>query len=121
MFIFATKFQIIRLAFKRIISSLLLFLFILGNMPRQFLHDYFASHKDEIEHCTHKNQKGCIHHQTFYCHFEKFFVANDFFTTIAVDINLVPFQHTVSYLTHSVSPVSACRLLSGNKGPPSFS
>lgn len=90
-------------------------------MPRQFLHDQFTTHKDEIDICTHKEQTGCIHHQTFKCHFEKFFISNDAYTSEIFEFVIFTHYYPAEYYSTDRSLVSVMVLLSGNKGPPSFS
>ncbi len=109
------------IAIKKIISLLLLLLVLLSSLPRQLLHDQFATHKDEIEICTHKNQSSCIHHQTFKCHFEKFFVANDAYTPEIIEFVNFTHYYPAAYYSIDRSPLSVIVLLSGNKGPPVFS
>lgn len=60
---------------KKIPALLLILVFTLGNMPRQFFHEALASHRDSFTNCNHAQKKsGCFHQVNYNCHYDNLVV-----------------------------------------------
>lgn len=97
---FATKFHFLnsKEIIHKILALTLLLVFTLSSMPKLFLHEAIADHKD-VTTCTHTEKGPCLHQQSFNCHAHDLVVRSPY-------LNLeVPFYFESFVGYKEVSPI----------------
>jgi hypothetical protein len=107
---------------KKIPAFLLILVFTLGNMPRQFFHEVLASHRDSVTSCNHAQKTmGCIHQVNFNCHYDNL-VVNTAYEAESFSVPDCIVVHSSNYSNIFNSPGNPLHPgTKENKGPPALS
>lgn len=77
---------------RKIISSLLLLIFVICMAPKSYFHDALAQHKDRVTVCTHPvTSAPCLHQAAIDCHFDLLVITSLYVFTAEMPVHCL--QH----------------------------